>query len=96
MPFELLCPIVQEMNLIQQENRCPAVSARLSIGPMAVPKPGKRRVWFVSRSVDGRIAKLRGDFKEQRGLAYLPRPCEKLNSAWRGFSEPFQKEVPTW
>ena len=75
MPFELLCPIVQEMNLIQEQNRCPVVSACFGVGPMALPKSGKRRVWFISRSVDGRIAKLGGDFKKQRGLANLPRPC---------------------
>jgi len=38
------------------------------------------------QQVDCGIAKLGGDFKEQGGLANLPRPCEKLDSAWCGFS----------
>jgi hypothetical protein len=83
------------MNLIQQENRCSAASAGFGVGSTTLPKSGKRRVWFIRSSVDGGIAKLGGDFKEQRGLANLPRPCEKLDSAWCGFSEAFQEEVPT-
>jgi len=65
------------------------------VGSTTLPKSGKRGVWFIPISVDCGIAKLGGDFKEQRGLANLPRPCEKLDSAWCGFSEAFQEEVPT-
>src|SRR5258708_15857179 len=83
------------MNLIQQENRCRAVSADLGVGWTTLPKCGKGRVWFIASGVDCGIAKLGGDFKQQRGLANLPRPCEKLDSAWRGFSEAFQEEIPT-
>jgi hypothetical protein len=83
------------MNLIQQENRCRAASAGFGVGSTTLPKSGKRRVWFIASSVDCGLAKLGGDFKEQRGLANLPRPCEKLDSAWCGFSEAFQEEVPT-
>src|SRR6266699_1634204 len=95
MTFEVLCPIIQVVNLIQQENHCPAVSACFGVGPTTLPKSGKRRVWFVSRRVDCGIAKLGGNFKEQRGLANLARPCEKLDSAGCRFSESFQEEVPT-
>src|SRR5258708_39977014 len=83
------------MNLIQQENRCRAVSADVGVVSTALPKSGKRRVWFIASGVDCGIAKLGGDFKQQRGRANLPRPCEKLDSAWRGFSEAFQEEIPT-
>jgi hypothetical protein len=83
------------MNLIQQENRCSAASAGFGVGSTTLPKSGKRRVWFIRSSVDGGIAKLGGDFKEQRGLANLSRPCKKLDSAWCRFSEAFQQEVPT-
>jgi hypothetical protein len=81
------------MNLIQQENRCRAASAGFGVGSTMLPKSGKRRVWFIPSSVDCGIAKLGGDFKEQRGLANLPRPCEKLDSAWCGFSEPFRSSL---
>lgn len=83
------------MNLIQQENRCRAASAGFGVGSTALPKSGKRRVRFIASGVDCGIAKLGGDFKQQRGLANLPRPREKLDSAWRGFSEAFQEEIPT-
>jgi hypothetical protein len=83
------------MNLIQQENRCRAVSAGFGVGSTTLPKSGKRRVWFIASGVDCGIAKLGGDFKQQRGFANLPRPREKLDSAWRGFSEAFQEEIPT-
>ncbi len=83
------------MNFIQQEYRCRAASAGFGVGSTTLPKSGKRRVWFIASSVDCGLAKLGGDFKEQRGLANLPRPCEELDSAWCGFSEAFQEEVPT-
>jgi hypothetical protein len=83
------------MNLIQQENRCRAASAGFGVGSTTLPKSGKRRVWFIASGVDCGIAKLGGDFKQQGGLANLPRPREKLDSAWRGFSEAFQEEIPT-
>jgi hypothetical protein len=92
--FELLCPIIQVMNLIQQQNRRRAASAGFGVGSTTLPKSGKRRVWFIASGVDCGIAKLGGDFKQQRGLANLPRPREKLDSAWRGFSEAFQEEIP--
>jgi hypothetical protein len=92
MPFELLCPIIQVMNLVKQENRC---RAGFGVGPTTLPESGRRRVWFISSSVDCGIAKLGGDFKEQCGLANLAGPREKLDSAWCAFSEAFQEEVPT-
>ncbi len=94
-PFELLCPIIQVMNLIQQEDRCRAASAGFGVGSTTLPKSGKCRVWFIPSSVDCGLAKRGGDLKEQGGLANLPRPCEKLDSAWCGFSEAFQEQVPT-
>jgi hypothetical protein len=94
-PFELLCPAIQIMNLIQQENRCRAASAGFGVSPTTLPKSGKRRVWFVPSSVNCGITKLGGDFKEQRGLANLPRPREKLDSAWCRFLETSQEEAPT-
>jgi hypothetical protein len=94
-PFELFCPTIQIVNLIQQENRCRAASAGFGVSPTTLPKSGKRRVWFVPGSVDCGITKPGSDFKEQRGLANLPRPREKLDSAWCGFLEAFQEEVPT-
>jgi hypothetical protein len=84
------------MNLIQQEKCCRAASAGFGVGSTTLPKSGKRRVWLITGGVDCGIAKLGGDFKQQRGLANLPRPREKLDSAWRGFSEAFQEEIPTW
>jgi hypothetical protein len=90
-PFELLCPAIQIMNLIQQENRCRAASAGFGLSPTTLPKSGKRRVWFIPSSVNCGITKLGGDFKEQGGLANLPRPREKLDSAWCGFLEAFQE-----
>jgi len=83
------------MNLIQQENRCRAASAGFGVGSTTLPKSGKRRIWFIASGVDCGIAKLGGDFKQQRGLANLPRPRKKLDSAWRGFPEAFQEEIPT-
>jgi hypothetical protein len=84
------------MNLIHQENRCRAASAGFGVGSTTLPKSGKRRVWFIASGVDCGIAKLGGDFKQQGGFANLPRPREKLDSAWRGFSEAFQEEIPAW
>jgi hypothetical protein len=70
--------------------------ASLGVGATTLPKSGKCRVWFVPGGVDCGITKPGGDFKEQRGFANLPRPREKLDSAWCGFLEALQEEVPIW
>ena len=77
------------MHLVQKQNRCPVLRPRLCFCPAAFPETGKGGIRLIPGSIDRRIAKPFGNLKQERGLAHLPRPCQKLNAAWRRFAEPF-------
>ncbi len=93
MSLEPSCPIGKMMHLVQQQNRCPLLCTRLGLGPAALPKARQSRVRIVACGVDGLVAELRGNLQEQRCLSYLPGAGKKLDTAGRGFTEPFEQHI---
>src|SRR5436305_14712439 len=94
MSLELLCPVGEMMNFIQQKNGGATLRARFRHSPAAVPKTRKGGIRFVAGSIHRGFAKLAGDIEKQRGFAYLTRSSQKLNPARSRFPEAFEECLP--
>jgi hypothetical protein len=76
------------MHLIQKQNGCPVLGARLRFRPAPFPESGKCSIRLVPGSIDRCIAEPFGNLEKECGFAHLPRPCQELNSTGRRFAEP--------
>ena len=76
------------MYFIQQQERRTTFGSILGIRPASFPETGQRGVRIVAWGIDGLIAELLCEFKQQRGLADLSRPGQDLDASWSGFTEP--------
>jgi hypothetical protein len=91
--FQSPGPVGQMMNLVQQQDCCPALSEYFRVGPTALPKSRQCSVWLIAGCIDGGVSELAGDLKKQRGLAYLTRSGQKLDSPRCRLSEPAEKRL---
>jgi len=79
------------MNLIQQQDGRTALCPRFRINPAPFPKAGERGTRVIASGIDSLIAKLRGKFQKQCGLANLPRPGQDLNPPGSRLAEPLHQ-----
>jgi len=93
--FQSFGPVGQMMNFVQQQDRSPALSACFRVRPATLPKTRQYGVRLIASSVDGGVSELAGDLKKQRGLAYLTRSSQKLDSPRSGLPEPLEQQLAT-
>ncbi len=94
LPLKLCRPVGKAMDFIQHQYGWSVLGTCFRIRPAPLPETGQRGTRIIARGIHRLIAKLPGKLQQERGLAHLPRSGQDLNSAGRGFTQPFLQHLP--